>query len=215
MNRLALHAALWVVCSCLISCAGIYDRAEIYTSTQTTRIGAATLGLEFVPSESESSIAVSAMVVAAAESRSRGPYRIALYAIGARSQFTHLSVSRLRMVTPNGRSWDVPGKFLQREEFFMPTRQRDLSQATFILPPLLDLNFKSYGQITVTADVSIKAADGKISKGTASFICDREKRQSFTSYFIPTEIVDSIRMNDVPEEHMEIGANSKGWKPAP
>lgn len=34
-------------------------------------------------------------------------------------------------------------------------------------------------------------------------------------YFIPTEIVDSFRMNDVPEEHMEIEANRKSWKPAP
>jgi hypothetical protein len=204
---------LFAICLCLASCAGIYDRAEIYTCEQTTRIGGASIGLEFVPSESESSIAISAMVVAAAESRSRGPYRIALYAVGERSRFAHLSITRLRMDTPNGRSWDVPAKYLQREEFFMPTRQRQLSQATFILPPLLDLYFKTHGQITVTAEVSLKAADGKFSTGTATFICNREKRQSFTSYFIPTEIVDSIRMNDVPEEHMEIGANRKGWKP--
>ena len=215
IQRLTGLVALLGFCLSLANCAGIYDRAEIYTTTQTASIGGASIGLEFVPSESESSMAISAMVVAAAESRSRGPYRIAIYAVGGRRQFTHLTVTRLQMVTPNGRSWDVPNNYLQREEFFMSTRQRQLSQATCILPPLLDLNFKTHGQITVTADVVIKAAAGKVSKGTATFICDREKRQTFQSYFIPTEIVDSIRMNDVPEEHLEIGANRKGWKPGP
>jgi hypothetical protein len=215
IQRLIGFVALLGFCLSLANCVGIYDRAEIYTTTQTATIGGANIGLEFVPFQSESSIAISAMVVAAAESRSRGPYRIAVYAVGSRGRFTHLTVTRLQMVTPNGRSWDVPSNYLQREEYFMSTRQRRLSQATFILPPFLDLNLKTHGQITVTADVVIKAADGKVTKGTATFICDRQKQQSFQSCFIPVEIVDSIRMNDVPEEHTEIGANRKGWKPAP
>jgi len=212
LPHLCRISAAALLTTTFVSCAGIYDRAEIYSSQQTTAIGAATVGLEFVPSQSESSIAISAMVVAAAESRSRGPYRIAIYAVGERGKNTHLTVTSLRMKTPNGRSWDVPAEYLLREEYFMSCRDRKLSQAVFLLAPLLDLNFKNYGEITVTAEVSIQAADGRAHKGSATFVCARQRRKSVQSYFIPTEIVHSIRLNDVPEEHLEIGANRRSWQ---
>lgn len=196
----------------LTSCVALYDRAEVYTATQTIRLGEALIGIEFVPSNVESSVAVSAMVVGAAESRSRGPYRIAIYAVGPRGRFTRFTLTEVTMDTPDGRSWQVPERFLNHEEFFLPSRDRKYMQATCMLKPLLDLNFSQFDEIHVKAGVFLESASGKSEKHNVQFTCTRQRRKSLQSHFIPTEVFQSIRMNDVPLEHMEVGAHRMGWK---
>lgn len=198
-----LHAA---------SCAGIYDRAETYTARALEPVAGAKVGVEFVPTQSDSGFGVSAMVLAAAESKSRGPYRLAVFAVGEPRKHLRMDVTSLRVGTPDGRSWDIPQDRLETGVLFMATRDGMRTQATYLVPVLLAFDFDRYIVATVTAGVTLHLADGTKAERCCVFTCDRENRKTWQSWFLPAEIADSVRMNDVPLEHMDVGANKRGWK---
>lgn len=197
----------------LTSCATIYDRAEVFTAAHTEKVGDANVGVEFVPTDSGAGVALSAMVVAAVQTSSYGPFHVAIYAVAPEGTCESLSVTSLRFDTGDGKKWEVPASMLGGGEMFFPCRARALRQAAHIVPVRLDLKFDQYPSVTVTAGVRITKPGGQIVSATKTFHCERQKRNVVDSYFLPTEIVDSFRMNDVPLEHMEVGVNRKSWRP--
>lgn len=194
------------------NCAGIYERAETYTARTLESVAGASVGVEFVPTQSDSGFGVSAMVLAAAESKSRGPYRLAVFAVGEPRKHLRMDVTSLRIGTPDGKSWDIPQDRLESGVLFMATRDGARTQATYLVPMLLAFDFERYIVATVTAGVTLHLADGTRAERSCVFTCDRENRKTWQSWFLPAEIVNSVRMNDVPLEHMDVGANKHGWK---
>lgn len=197
----------------LAGCATIYDRAEVFTAAHTEKVGDADLGVEFVPTDSGAGVAVTAMVVAAVQTSSYGPYRVAIYAVAPEGAYESLSVTSLRFDTGDGRSWTVPASMLGSTRIFFPCRARELRQAACIVPVLLNLDFDKYPAVTVTATVRLTKPGGQTLVATKAFRCERQKRKVVESYFLPSEIVESFRMNDVPLDHMEIGVNRRSWRP--
>ena len=202
LTRIIQAALVASIATGFTSCASIYDRAETYTPQK----------LEFVPTQSDSGLGLSAMVVAAAESRSRGPYRLAVFAVGEPQKHLRMDVTSLRISTPDGKSWNIPQEWLETGVLFMATREGEKTQATYIVPTLLALDFEHYDVATVSAGVTVHRADGTREARACAFTCDREKKNTLQSWFLPLEIVRSARMNDVPLEHMDVGANKPGWK---
>jgi hypothetical protein len=209
MKRLAPLLAAAVLSS---GCAGVYDRAETYTARKLEPLAGASVGVEFVPTQSDSAFGISAMVLVAAESKSRGPYRLAVFAVGEPREHLRMDVTSLRISTPDGKFWDIPQERLETGVLFMAARDGARAQATFLVPMLLAFDFDRYAVATVTAGVTLHLADGTKAARVCVFTCDRENKKTWQSWFLPAEIVNSVRMNDVPLEHMDVGANKPGWR---
>ena len=154
MKRFLSPAILILTLSAFTSCAHIRQTREEYAVTgDDPVINGARLTSELITTDGRVRYSLSAMVYFMAGENETGPYKCLFTAWGKRGVHRSMTVERLMIRTPSGRSVNVP----RSEPLAFAAGAHDAGwQATYVVPGVLELDYEEDGAVTMEATVNVR-----------------------------------------------------------
>lgn len=137
----------------LSHCGHIHTTREEFAVERDATVHGAALTAELIPTEGRVNYSLSAMVYVMAGEVESGPYRCLLTAWGEPGLHRSMTVDRLVIRTASGKSEVFPASGRLR---FEPGDREDRTQATYLVPGLLEIDYKKDGDVTLEAIVRIE-----------------------------------------------------------
>ncbi len=169
-------------------------------------INGAAISAEFVPLEATGAMSASAMVLGAARARLIGPWEVYLLAKGKPGEQVSMVVHTAAFRTDRGQAEAVPARLLGRSTRFSPSRLAGVTQAAYRIPAELEADFTKDKSIQLTLDVSVSTS-ASTQRKRFTLDCPAVESKNVQNLFIPKEIVDSFRHDDVPHHQADLGVN--------
>lgn len=156
-------------------------------------LNGARLRMQVLPQGDSGGVMVSAMVVAAGSTTLDGPFRWRIEAQGQQGHQQELVLHRLHTrTTATKRSEWYPPQHLGRRALFHPLKDEPgRVVARYEIPGLLEVKPRIDGELTITADVSVKA-DGRWRRGMVKFRLRPDCRKQSEVIFLPAEVVKGL-----------------------
>jgi hypothetical protein len=183
------------------SCIYLRTTAQTYQATQTApEVGGARFRAEFIPRGSESSVAVSAMIVGGAAVIENGPYQLRLHAFGRTGEQRWFRVTRFVLTVPGRLNAPMESRAFEGRADFTPA-QTGGTRASLLFGTRIHINTDHKDkEVHIEADVEVMQR-GSLRRGTIRIPMQLAKKARGESFFVPSEIVRSFRsekMEDLP-----------------
>jgi len=183
----------------LPSCVHVFTSRVEYSATRPApQVGGSAFRAEFIPTEAESGLALSAMVIGGATVTELGPYQMRLHAFGQEGDHRWFELKRLRLSGPD--QFDAPMEprgFEGRAEF-KPTQTIGTTRASLLLGPHIHLDEKKQRDIVLEADVVLMRRSG-MTRSTIRIPLSLTKTKRRESSFIFAELWHDMRHRDSPD----------------
>lgn len=182
----------------LPSCVHVFTTRVEYRATATApSVGGAAFRAEFMPTGTESGLAVSAMVVGGAMVAEVGPYQMRLHAFGQPDDQRWFEIKSLRLSGADHFEAPMePRGFAGRAEF-KPTKTTGSTRASLLLGPYIKLDAKKQRDIVLVAEVVVMRRSG-LTRGTLRIPLSLSKTKRRESTNVISEIAHDIRDRDKP-----------------
>ncbi len=155
-------AILFLTAACLCQCAHVVQTREDYAlGEEGPSLNGARVTAELLTTDGRLKYALSAMVYFAAGETETGPYKCLLTAWGDREVHQSMTVHRLTFRTDSGQTATAPPS---GPHAFAPGAGDRGWQATYVVPGVLDLDYKKDGDLTLDASLTIQSHRRKIRK---------------------------------------------------
>lgn len=188
--------------SCMaMSCAHIYTKSDTYDTTSSVEINGAKVKSGVKPMGGKQGLSVSAMIYMAGSAKLEGPFIWRIEAEGDSGVHDYIVVHRVKVETQktNRKEW-FPKKYLGfRADFKDYKKEQGKSFAVYQFPGELKVDPKKDGDITITADVSVKSKTRNVRKLVRFKLGQKTKQKDLEFIFFPTEIVNSFGQSDPRE----------------
>ena len=183
----------------LNSCAQFFVKEKTYVTQGGSEVNGAAITSAVKGMGGKQGLSVSAMVYNAATGETDGPFLWRIEARGQEGVHESLTVHSLRVKTSKTkRNEPFPSKWLNKEApFELLKGKKNAGQvfAKFQLPGKLEVFPEVDGEITMVADLSIKA-NGKTRRKTLTFQMEPKVGRNTETVFLPKEIVTSFGRKD-------------------
>jgi len=182
---------------------GVYLNENTYLATSdSVDINGAKVKVALKPMGGKSYGSASAMVVGLGAGSTDGPFIWRVEAEGEEGVHEKLWGNSISVKTGiNEKSEPFPKEHLDFHSKFKPMKGKDNADKTFAnhqFPGKLEVYPKKDGEITVTANISVKSNTSTRSK-SLKFTLSPDSSKGFESIFIPTEIIKSFGGKDPTE----------------
>ena len=186
----------------LNSCAHFMVKEKTYVTEGGSEVNGAAVTSAVKGMGGKAGISVSAMVYNAATGTTDGPFLWRIEARGQEGVHESLTVHKLSVRTSKTkRNEPFPAKWLNQEQPFELLKGKKNAGkvfAKFQLPGKLEVFPEIDGEITMVADLSIKA-DGRSVRRTLTFEMEPQVGRKHEMMFIPKEVVSSFGRKDPTE----------------
>jgi len=184
------------------SCIYLRTTAQTYQATQTApEVGGARFRAEFIPRGSESSVAVSAMIVGGAAVTENGPYQLRLHAFGRTGEQLWFRVTRFVLTVPGRLNAPMEPRAFEGRADFTPAQAAGVTRASLLFGTRIHINTDHKDkEVHIEADVEVMQ-QGRIRRGTIRIPMKLAQTARGESFFVPSEIVRSFRsekLEDLP-----------------
>lgn len=192
------------VLACLFfnSCAHFYVKEKTYAADGGSEINGAAVTSAVKAMGGKAGISVSALVYNAATGETDGPFLWRIEARGQEGVHESLTVHQLRVTTEKTkRNEPFPSEWLNKAAPFETMKGRENAGkvfAKFQVPGKLEVFPEVDGQITMQAEVSVKA-NGRSERQKLSFVLEPSVGRKNEIVFLPKEIVTSLGKKDPTE----------------
>ncbi len=194
MRSLLLLLALLGLPSCVHIFTTHYD---YQSSAPAPTVAGSAFRVEFIPTATESGVALSAMVVGGAMVAEVGPYQMRLHAFGQPGDQQWFEIKSLRLSGADGFNAPMePRGFTGRAEF-QPIQTPGTTRASLLLGPYVSLDAKKQHDIVLDAEVLVSRRSG-LSRETLRIPLALSKTKRRESTNVITEIAHDIRDRDKP-----------------
>ena len=201
MKRLSFFVALMAPCF-LNSCAHFMVKEKTYVTEGGSEINGAAVTSAVKGMGGKAGMSVSAMVYNAATGTTDGPFLWRIEARGEEGVQESMIVHSLRVKTSKTkRNEPFPSEWLNKSapfELLKGKKNAGKTFAKFQLPGKLEVFPEVDGEITMTADLSIKA-NGRTERKTLTFEMEPQVGRKNEMIFLPKEIVTSLGRKDPTE----------------
>lgn len=172
----------------LPSCVHLFTTRVEYTATGPAPFAAGSaFRAEFIPTGTESGLAVSAMVVGGASIAEVGPYQLRLHAFGKKGDQRWFRVTRLVLTSPGHFTAPMEKRGFAGQAEFTPTQTATTTRASLLMGTNIRLDEQRDREIAFEADVEIMRASG-LSRSTLRIPMEQTKTKRHESQFILSEI---------------------------
>ncbi|MGJ8726005.1 MAG: hypothetical protein ACSHYB_15730 [Roseibacillus sp.] len=186
----------------LSSCAQFFVKEKTYETAGGSEVNGAAVTSAVKGMGGKAGISVSAMVYNAATGETDGPFLWRIEARGQEGVHESLTVHSLRVKTEKTkRNEPFPSKWLNKAapfEEMKGKKNEGVVFAKFQLPGKLEVFPEVDGQITMEADLSVKA-NGRTERKKLSFVMEPQVGRRNEMIFLPKEIVTSFGKKDPTE----------------
>jgi len=186
------------------SCIGAHLQDNNYSSsTEPVDINGAEVKIALKPNGGQSYGSFSALAVGLAAGKTDGPFIWRVEGRGKEGTHESLWVNDITVKTSiTKRSEPFDTKLLSFKSDFKPLKGKSNAGLTFAnhqIPGELLVYPKKDGDVTITANISVKKTNQKTQSKTILFKLSPESSNKFESIFIPTEIINSFGQEDPTE----------------
>lgn len=201
MKHYPLITALLSVAGCLLmsSCGHIFTKSHSYAGAGGVVINGARITSEVKPMGGEGGFSLSAMVYMAGSATLDGPFIWRIQGEGELGVHESMTVHRVKVITSKTkRSEWYPSRYLGAAESFKPFKKEPgKSYAVYQIPGKLKVYPESDGNVTILADISVKAS-GKTKRKLVKFRLTPATTEDLEFMNLPAEIIKDLE-NDPRE----------------
>lgn len=186
----------------LSSCANFFVKEKTYQTVGESEINGAQVTSAVKGMGGKAGLALSAMIFSVGTGEIDGPFLWRIEARGEKGVHESLTVHSIQVKTEKtNRSEPFPSEWLNKPAPFEELKGKKNAGKTFAkfqLPGKLEVFPEVDGQITMDADLSIKA-NGRSVRKKMSFAMQPQVGRKNEVIFIPTEVVNSLGKKDPTE----------------